>query len=85
MKDYDKTNESSYIQYWDESNLHRWAMSQKLTVNNFDWIKDITQFNEDFIKTIMEKVKKDIFQKFMFNFLKIYMNFMMIYYFYLKE
>ena len=61
MKDYDKTNESSYIQYWDESNLHRWAMSQKLTINNFDWIEDITQFNEDFIKTIMEKVKKDIF------------------------
>ena len=26
-----------------------WAKSQKLPVNNFEWIKD-TQFNEDFIK-----------------------------------
>ena len=26
-------------------------MSQKLPVNNFEWIKDTSQFNEDFIKT----------------------------------
>ena len=25
-------------------------MSQKLPVNNFEWIKDTSQFNEDFIK-----------------------------------
>ena len=25
-------------------------MSQKLPVNNFDWIKDTSQLNEDFIK-----------------------------------
>ena len=25
-------------------------MSQKLTVSNFEWIKDTSQFNEDFIK-----------------------------------
>ena len=25
-------------------------MSQKLPVNNFEWIKDTFQFNEDFIK-----------------------------------
>ena len=29
-------------------------MSQKLPVDNFEWIKDSSQFNEDFIKkTIM--------------------------------
>ena len=25
-------------------------MSQRLPVNNFEWIKDTSQFNEDFIK-----------------------------------
>ena len=34
MKDYDKDKESSDIQYWDVSNLHRWVMSQKVPVNN---------------------------------------------------
>ena len=36
-------------------------MSQKLPVNNFEWIKDTSQFNEDFIKTLMKKAMKDIF------------------------
>ena len=31
--------------------LHCWAMSKKLPVNNFEWIKDTSQFNEDFIKS----------------------------------
>ena len=44
MKDYHKNNESSYIQYWDVNNLYGWVMSQKLPVNNFEWIKDTFQF-----------------------------------------
>ena len=68
----------------DVNNLCGWAMSQKIPVNK--WIKDNSQFNEDFIKkTIMKKVKKDIFSKLMFNILKNYSNFIMIYHFYLKE
>ena len=35
MKDYDKHKESSYIQYCNVNNLFGWAMSQKLSVNNF--------------------------------------------------
>ena len=35
-------------------------MSQKLTVNNFEWIEDTSQFNEDFMKNYMKKVMKDI-------------------------
>ena len=50
MKDYDKNKESSYLQYQDRNNLYGWAISQKLPVNNFKWIKDTSQFNEDFIK-----------------------------------
>ena len=52
IKDCDKNRESSYIQYWDVNNLYFWAMSQKLPVNNFEWIKDTSQLNEDFIKKI---------------------------------
>ena len=50
MKVCDKNKESSYLQYWDVNGLYGWAMSQKLPVNNFEWIKDTFQFNEDFIK-----------------------------------
>ena len=32
--------------------LHGWEMSQNLPVNNFEWIKDTSQFNEDFIKKL---------------------------------
>ena len=30
-------------------------MSQKLPINNFEWIKDTFQFTEDFIKNYNEK------------------------------
>ena len=44
-----------YLQYWDVNNLYRWGMSQKLPVNNFGWIKDTSQFNENFIKNPKEE------------------------------
>ena len=52
MKNYDKNNESSYIEYLDANNLYGWAMSQKLPVNGFKWVKQkkLSKFNEDFIK-----------------------------------
>ena len=30
-------------------------MSQKLPVNNFEWMEDTSQFNEDFIKNYNEE------------------------------
>ena len=49
------------------------AMSQELPIFNFKWAEDTSQLNEDFIKkTILKKVKKDIFLKLMFNIQKIY-------------
>ena len=61
MKDYDKNKESSYLNYWDVNNLYGWAMSQKLPVNNFEWSKDTSQFNEDFIKNYNEESDEGYF------------------------
>ena len=47
IKDSDKIKESLYLQYWDVNNLYGWAMSQNFTVNNFKYIKDTYQLNED--------------------------------------
>ena len=55
MKDYDETKESTYFNYWDVNNLYGWAMSQKLPVNNFEWIKDSSHFKKDFIKSYSEE------------------------------
>ena len=56
MKNYDKNNESSYIEYLDANNLYGWAVSQKLPVNGFKWVKQkkLSRFNED-----LKKKKKD--------------------------
>ena len=51
MKDCDK-NKESYLQYWDVNNLYGWAMLQKIPVNNFEQIRDASQFNADFIKKL---------------------------------
>ena len=52
MKNYDKNKESSYLEYWDVNNLFGWEMLPKLPVNNFEWIEDTSQFNENFIKQL---------------------------------
>ena len=39
MKNYDKNNEWLYLKYLDANNLYGWAMSQKLPVNGFKFIK----------------------------------------------
>ena len=57
-------------------------MSQKLPVNNFQWVKHTSQFNEDVIKSYNEESNGGYFLKLMFNILKNYMNFIMIYNFY---
>ena len=58
MKDYDKKEESSYLQHWDVNNLYGWEMLKKLSVNNFQWIEDTSQFSEDFIKNYNEESRK---------------------------
>ena len=56
MKNYDENNESLYIEYLDTNNLYGWAISQKLPVNGFKWTKNLSKFNETFIKITMKKV-----------------------------
>ena len=49
MEYFDKNKESSYIHYWSVNNLYGWAMSQKHPESYFEWIKDTSQFNKNFI------------------------------------
>ena len=41
--------------------IHQWAMLQKLPVNNFQWIKDTSGFNEDTIKYYNEESNEEYF------------------------
>ena len=85
MKDYDEIKKSSYIQYWDVNKLCGWAMSQKLPINNFEWTIDTSQLNEDFIINYYDESDEGYFLKLVFNILKNYLKFIMIYHFYLIE
>ena len=51
MKNYDKSKESSYIQYLDANNLYGAAMSEKLPINGFKWMNDISGINKKFVKS----------------------------------
>ena len=61
----------SYLQYWDLNNLYAWAMSQKFPLNNFEWIEDTSQFNEDFIKSYYEESDEGYFLEVDVQYLKI--------------
>ena len=84
MNYYDKSKDSSDIQYGDVSNLSGWSMSQKLPANKLQGIKDTSQFNENFIKRHNEESNEGSFLKLMFSVLINYMNFTAIYHFYQK-
>ena len=81
IKDYDKNKGSLHIQHLDGNNVYDWSMSQKLSIYNFDWIKDISQLNQNITKNIMKKVIKDIFLKLMLNIWKNYRKLILIYHF----
>ena len=42
--------ELTYLMYWDRNRLYACAMSQELPVDDFEWIKNTSKFNKDFIK-----------------------------------
>ena len=61
MKNYDKDIISSHLMYLDTNNLYGWAMSQKLPVNGFKWVKKLSKFNKYFIKNYDGNSKKEYF------------------------
>ena len=61
MKNYDKDIVSSYLMYLDASNLYGWAMSQKLPVDGFKWVKHLSKFNEIFIRNYDENSDEGYF------------------------
>ena len=36
--------------YLEANNLYEWIMSQKLLVNGFEWVEELSEFDECFIK-----------------------------------
>ena len=67
MKNYDKNNE-----YLDANNLYGWAMSQKLPVKGFKWVKKkkLSKLNEVFIKKYNEDRNKGYFLEVDIDYLK---------------
>ena len=53
--------------YLDANNLYRLAMSQKLPVNGFKWVKKLSKFDKHFINDYDEISIRDIFLKQMLN------------------
>ena len=50
MKNYNKNIESSYLIYLDANNLYGWVIFQKLSAIDFKWKKNVSTFDEKFIK-----------------------------------
>ena len=61
MKNYDKVIISSCLMYLDASNLYGWTLSQKLSVNGFKWVKNLSKFNEIFVRNYDENRDKGYF------------------------
>ena len=76
MKNYDKNNESSYIEYLD-ANLYGWVMSQKCSLKGFKWVNKnkLSEFNESFIKKYDEDSSKWYFLEVDFDYPKELFNF----------
>ena len=55
MENYDKSKKFSFIQYLDANNLYGAGMSEKLPINGFKWVNDISVINEKFVKDYDKK------------------------------
>ena len=60
-------------------------MSQKLPVNKFEWIEEISQFNKDFRKNYNQETDEGYFLEVDVQYPKKYMNFIMTYHFYHQQ
>ena len=85
MKNYDKDMESSYLEYLDANNLYGLAMSQKVPVIGFQWVEELSQFKEDFIKNYDEDSNKGYFLEVDVEYPKNLHNCIVIHRFYQKK
>ena len=60
MNNYNKDAMSSYLMYLDAKNLYELAMSQKLPVSGFKWVKKLSRFNEIFIRNYDENIDEKL-------------------------
>ena len=58
IKYFDKNEESSCLEYLDANNLYDWAISPLSSVDGFDWVKNLSKIDEDFIKSYDEDSDK---------------------------
>ena len=58
MKNQNKSKESTYLEHLDANNLYGWAICEKLPVNDFECLDDLSIFTEDFIKNYEENSDK---------------------------
>ena len=61
IKDCDQNKESSNLKCWDVNNLYGWAMSQKVPLNDSNWVEDISGFDESFTKHFNEESDEGYF------------------------
>ena len=85
IKNYDKSEESSFLEYLDVNNLYGWAMSKSLPVDGFKFVKNVSRIDEDFIKKYDEDSDKGHVLEVNLNILKNYMICIVIYHSYQKE
>ena len=45
MSDYDPNKPSTFITYLDKINLYGWAMSEYLPYGEFDWLKNVDEWD----------------------------------------
>ena len=85
MKNYDKNKDSSYLIYLNANNLYDREMSQKLSVDGFEWIKNTSKFNGKFIKDYDENSGKGYILEADVEHLKSLHNLHNVYHFYQKK
>ena len=74
MKNYDKNIKSSYLTYLNANNLYGWAMLQKRPVSGFERVKELSKFDERFIKKYDEDRHKRYFLEVDFEYSKYLFN-----------
>ena len=50
-----------YLQYWDVNHIYGRAMSQTLPTNDFKWVEDNSEFNDNFKKSYNDESDEGYF------------------------